>query len=70
MASQLGGETLSLRNGVRCIADSSTSVEDVLVAIAEQVGGENINYASRMNKAVGSKNVCRKIGSPPDGPGG
>ena len=52
MASQLGGETLSLRNGVRCIADSSTSVEDVLVAIAEQVGGENINYASRMNKAV------------------
>ena len=43
MASQLGGETLSLRNGVRCIADGSTSVEDVLVAIAEQVGGENIN---------------------------
>ena len=52
MASQLGGEMLSLRNGVRCIADSSTSVEDVLVAIAEQVGGENINYGSRMNKAV------------------
>lgn len=52
MASQSDGETLSLRNGVRCVTESSASVQDVLVAIAEQVGGGNIDSASRMNKAV------------------
>ncbi len=32
--------------------DDSISVEDVLVAVSEQVGGLNIKSASRMNKAV------------------
>ena len=45
------GEELSLRHGVRCVADSSASVEDVF-AVAEQIGAENIVLASRMNKAV------------------
>ena len=52
MASLSDGEELSLRHGVRCVADSSASVEDVLFAVAEQVGAENIVSASRMNKAV------------------
>lgn len=52
MASESDGGKLSLQHGVRCAAESGASVEDVLVAIAEQVGGENIDSASRMNKAV------------------
>lgn len=51
MASEVG-ETLSLSNGVRCVTDSNTAVEAVLIAIADQVGGGNIVSASRMNKAV------------------
>lgn len=42
----------SLRHGVRCVPDASVTVEDVLVAIGEQIGFENIVSASRMNKAV------------------
>lgn len=34
------------------MADDSISVEDVLVAVSEKVGGQNIKSASRMNKAV------------------
>lgn len=52
MASQPGGERMSLRHGIRCATERNTSVEDVLVAIAEQVGAGNIDSASRMNKAV------------------
>ena len=52
MASEAGVETLSLRHGVRCVPESGTTVEDVLLAVGEQVGCENIYSASRMNKAV------------------
>ncbi|KAK3514332.1 hypothetical protein QTP70_014447 [Hemibagrus guttatus] len=45
---------LSLRNGFRCVLDIDALVEDVLLAVGEQVGHENINSASRMNKAVGA----------------
>lgn len=43
---------LTLRHGLKCTPDDSISVEDVLVAVSEQVGGINIKSASRMNKAV------------------
>ncbi len=43
---------LTLRHGLKCMPDDSISVEDVLVAVSEQVGGLNIKSASRMNKAV------------------
>ncbi|KAI4891758.1 hypothetical protein NFI96_005206 [Prochilodus magdalenae] len=52
MASEAGVETLSLRHGVRCVPESGTTVEDVLLAVGEQVGCEHIYSASRMNKAV------------------
>jgi len=32
--------------------DDSMSIEDVLIAISEQVGGLNIKSASRMNRAL------------------
>ncbi len=44
--------SLSLRHGVRCVPVADASVEDVLVAVGEQIGFENIVSASRMNKAV------------------
>ncbi|KAL7827793.1 hypothetical protein AOLI_G00309450 [Acnodon oligacanthus] len=52
MASEAGVETLSLRHGVRCVPESGVTVEDVLLAVGEQVGCENIYSASRMNRAV------------------
>ncbi|KAL7838613.1 hypothetical protein AOLI_G00270170 [Acnodon oligacanthus] len=52
MASEAGVETLSLRHGVRCVPESGVTVEEVLLAVAEQVGCENIYSASRMNRAV------------------
>ncbi|KAL7838651.1 hypothetical protein AOLI_G00270550 [Acnodon oligacanthus] len=52
MASEAGVETLSLRHGVRCVPESGVTVEEVLLAVGEQVGCENIYSASRMNKAV------------------
>lgn len=42
----------SLRNGFRCVPEPTASIEDVMVAVGDQVGHENINSASRMNKAV------------------
>ena len=43
----------SIRQGVRIVpADSSTTVEVVLLAVGEQVGHDKIVYASRMNRAV------------------
>ncbi|XP_034036019.1 probable phenylalanine--tRNA ligase, mitochondrial [Thalassophryne amazonica] len=44
--------TLSLRHGVRVVPDPAVSVEDVLLAVGEQVGHENLAFASRMNRAV------------------
>ncbi len=38
---------LTLRHGLKCMPDDSISVEDVLVAVSEQVGGLNIKSASR-----------------------
>lgn len=43
---------LSLQHGVRCVPDDGVMVEDVLVAVGDEVGFESIIYASRMNKAV------------------
>ncbi|KAI4889036.1 hypothetical protein NFI96_021780 [Prochilodus magdalenae] len=36
----------------RCVPESGTTVEDVLLAVGEQVGCEHICSASRMNRAV------------------
>lgn len=44
--------SLSLRHGVRCMAEPGVNVEDVLIAAGEQIGYDNICSASRMNKAV------------------
>lgn len=54
MASLLaGGEPpVSRRHGVRCVPAQGVSVEDVLLAVGEEVGYDNISSASRMNKAV------------------
>ena len=55
MASQSAGggtEAVSLRHGIRCVPDGGATVEEVLKAVGEQVGSENLAYASRMNKAV------------------
>lgn len=46
------GSSLSLRHGVRCVPEASVSVEEVLVAIGEEVEYSNIVSASWMNKAV------------------
>lgn len=52
MASNKEMPSLSIRHGVRVVPDPSVAVEEVLLAAGEQVGHENISYASRMNKAV------------------
>lgn len=52
MASTGGRTPLSLRHGFRCVPESNATVEDVLLAVGEQIGYENIVSASRMNKAV------------------
>lgn len=52
MASHVETPFLSSRNGFRCMPGDGVMVEDVLVAVGEQVGYENISSASRMNKAV------------------
>lgn len=51
-APERGASPLSLRNGFRCAPESGATIEDVLLAVADQIGHENINSASRMNKAV------------------
>lgn len=43
---------LSLQHGVRCVPDDGVMVEDVLVAVGDEVGSESIIYASRMNKRL------------------
>lgn len=47
-----GAASLSLRHGIRCMAEPVVTVEDVLLTAREQIGYENISSASRMNKAV------------------
>ena len=43
----------SNRQGVRIVPpDSSVTVEEVLLAVGEQVGHVKLSFASRMNKAV------------------
>ncbi|KAI3375075.1 hypothetical protein L3Q82_021593, partial [Scortum barcoo] len=43
----------SLRQGVRIVPpDSAVTVEEVLLAVGEQVGHDQLCFASRMNKAV------------------
>ena len=43
----------SIRQGVRIVTpDSSVTVEEVLLAVGEQVGHVKLSFASRMNKAV------------------
>ena len=43
----------SIRQGVRIVPpDGSVTVEQVLLAVGDQVGHEKLSYASRMNKAV------------------
>ena len=53
MASQPSAqETLSIQHGFRCVPENGVKVEEVLLAVGEQVGAEFIHSASRMNKAV------------------
>lgn len=54
MASLPGERTpgLSIKNGCKVFSDQGFTVEDVLLAMGEIVGHENIASASRMNKAV------------------
>ena len=51
MASSLA-PSLSLKHGVRLVPQPSSSVEQVLLVVGEQVGHGNIIYASRLNKAL------------------
>lgn len=47
-----GSPPMSIRHGIRVVTDPQYTVEQVLLAVGEQVGHENIKYGSRMNKAV------------------
>ncbi|KAL7890945.1 hypothetical protein AOLI_G00004210 [Acnodon oligacanthus] len=64
----MASETLSLRHGVRFVPESGVTVEEVLLAVGEQVGCENIYSASRMNReaTVGA----RTAGLTAESPGG
>ena len=43
---------VSLRQGVRLVPPHSSTVEQVLLAVGEQIGHGNILYASHMNKVL------------------
>lgn len=43
---------MSIRHWVRVVADARYTVEQVLLALGEQIGHGNITYGSRMSKAV------------------
>lgn len=43
---------VSIRHGVRCVTANGVNVEEVLLAVGQEIGYENISSASRMNKAV------------------
>ncbi|TWW71508.1 hypothetical protein D4764_16G0000050 [Takifugu flavidus] len=44
--------SLSIRHGVRVQPDPSVPVEEVLLAVGDQVGHANLSYTSRMNRGV------------------
>ncbi|KAK6481139.1 ubiquitin-conjugating enzyme E2 variant 3 isoform X3 [Huso huso] len=52
MSSNSWGSGLSRRHGFKCIPDDNVSIEDVLLAVGENIGYSNIKSASRMNKAI------------------
>ncbi|MGH0129510.1 UNVERIFIED_CONTAM: hypothetical protein FKN15_007030, partial [Acipenser sinensis] len=52
MSSNSGWSGLSRRHGFKCIPDDNVSIEDVLLAVGENIGYSNIKSASRMNKAI------------------
>ena len=43
---------VSIRNGVRIVSDPGVTVEQVLLAVGDQIGHSNLSFASRMNKAI------------------
>ncbi|TWW53280.1 hypothetical protein D4764_0092070 [Takifugu flavidus] len=47
-----GTPSLSVQHGVQVQPDPSVSVEEVLLAVGDQVGHANLSYASRMNRRV------------------
>ncbi|TWW82343.1 hypothetical protein D4764_01G0021580 [Takifugu flavidus] len=47
-----GTPSLSIRHGIRVQPDPSVPVEEVLLAVGDQVGHANLSYASRMNRGV------------------
>ncbi|TWW76579.1 hypothetical protein D4764_13G0012410 [Takifugu flavidus] len=47
-----GMPSLSIRHGIRVQPDPSVPVEEVLLAVGDQVGHANLSYASRMNRGV------------------
>ena len=40
------------RHGCRCVPDASVTLEDILLAMCEVVGGKNIRSASCMKTAI------------------
>lgn len=46
-----GEDMLFIRHGIRCVPENGAQVE-VLLAVGEQVGCENIHSDYQMNKAV------------------
>lgn len=46
------GPSLSIRHGFRCVPEGGTTIEEILLAVGEQIGHDQITSASRMNKAV------------------
>ena len=47
-----GAPSLSIRHGVRMVPEPNVTVEQVLLAVGEQIDHANLEYASRMNKGV------------------
>ncbi|KAK6493062.1 hypothetical protein HHUSO_G2538, partial [Huso huso] len=47
-----GVSGLSRRHGFKCSPDDNVSIEDVLLAVGENIGYSNIKSASQMNKAI------------------
>ncbi|TWW82352.1 hypothetical protein D4764_01G0021670 [Takifugu flavidus] len=56
-----GTPSLSIRHGVRVQPDPSVPVEEVLLAVGDQVGHTNLSYASRMNRGVVAELVGRGV---------
>lgn len=52
MVSHMGKPYLSLCHSFGCMLEPNVTVENVLLAVGEQVGYENLSTASQMYKAV------------------